>query len=87
MRLAQPDARCHQRGKERLKTSPVLADLRWEVLGLPVQSLTRCALPTEGAAESASAHSAGTKETVVVLLVGGAVQPDFMDRWADVAVT
>ena len=47
--------------------------------------LARTALPAGGAAESASAHSAGPEERVAVLPMAGAVRPKVVNRWVDVA--
>ena len=45
------------RGKERLKTSPVLAESNIERLEIGMTNLARRTFPTEGTVENASAHS------------------------------
>ena len=55
---ARRNARCPRRGKERLKTSPVLASFRNRKFRNRKKNPARCALPAEKAADR-SAHSAG----------------------------
>jgi len=77
---ARRNARCPRRGKERLKTSPVLASFRNRKFRNRKKSLARCALPAEGAAERASAHSAGPVYGFVSLWCVGLIIFSFCDQ-------
>ena len=78
---ARRNARCPRRGKERLKTSPVLASFRNRKVRNRKKSLARCALPAEGAAECASAHSAGPVYGFVSLWCVGLILFSFCDQF------